>query len=369
MSGQYYERDIGLDILRGLTICLMLIVNNAGDFKTVWPVLQHAPWHGFLGADIVFPLFLFIAGFSARISLKKQILEKPPNHILRKIIFRGVILFSLGIFLNGWPFSWLPGSQFSISHWRIGGVLQRIALCYIAGSLLLWKAPSVKGQVFIIVMLIGVYEYCMRIPLWEMQGVKFGQSFSLEQNFARLTDIRVLPKENIYRINGIPFDPEGLFSTIMATATFLLGALFAEKYTRKWLLISLAGMTAIFLFIEPINKNLWTGTFVFFTAGVSALLYLAVQFLVEKNKGSFLQIFSAVGKNSLSIYVLTTMLARALAYSKLESGISVKQYLYSVLFSSWFWPEWASFMYSCVILGIGILIGQLLFLRGYVIKV
>lgn len=376
------QRNYALDLLRGLTIALMIIVNNPGDWKAMFTVLRHAEWHGFLGADIVFPLFLFIAGYAAAIKIDRVYLplrisgphcasaltlepaEAPP--FFSPLLRRASLLFLIGVLLNAWPFGLLPGTSFDISNLRLLGVLQRIALCVLAGGAILRYAAGRRSLVFSILLILLLYEVCMRFATVQLDGAAFGRSFALADNFARFVDLAVLPKSMLYKVQSVPFDPEGLFTTLTATATFLLGGFTYRCYLRKdrWYFVGvLALLSLMALAVEPLNKNLWTTTYVLFTATLGATVLSLLESLLSaqgSNAAVISRPFAVMGKNPLAVYVLSVLFGKTLAGWKLSSGPSLKQSAYGLLTILHLPAEVQSLLYSLILLALMMVLARLL---------
>lgn len=354
-------RNYALDLLRGLTIALMIVVNNPGDWKEMFSLLRHAEWHGFLGADIVFPLFLFVAGFAAALKIARRQAtgphcasaltleeQKVPSFYL-PLLRRAATLFAIGLFLNAWPFGLLPGSEFSPEKLRVFGVLQRIAICVLAGGLILYWFKSWRGIVGAMVLMALAYEAGMRLGA--------GGSFALENNFARLVDTSILPAGMLYKVRNIPFDPEGLFTSLTAVMTFLLGGLaFRLANYRVVSAVVLAGLGAGFLFIEPINKNLWTLPYVFLTGSFAVFALTLLESLDAARINRVLFPIADMGRNPLPIYVLSVIVAKTLALWKLYPAMSIKQYLVGGLMSLPVPPHWLSLLYSLLLLAVVMII-------------
>jgi len=379
------DRNYALDLLRGLTIALMIIVNNPGDWKEMFTVLRHAEWHGFLGADLVFPLFLFVSGYAAAMRIEQryvpfnvtgphcasaltlEIAEPPPYYL--PLLRRAAILFLIGLFLNAWPFGLLPGTEFSFEKLRAFGVLQRIAICVLVGGVLLRRFITVKALVSVIILIAATYEICMRVPLVQAANGSFGRSFELADNFARLVDTSLLPAAMLYKVQKIPFDPEGLFTSLTAIMTFLVGALAYRltlapytASTRSRLLPMparmLAGLVLFFLGVallplEPINKNLWTLPYVLLT-GAAAIVILTilekVDFSRRRVAAYLMQPFADMGRNPLLIYVLSGIVGKALALYKTPSGMSLKAILFDSMRFLGISPKLSSLAYSLALL-------------------
>lgn len=385
---QDIKRNAALDLLRGLTIALMIIVNNPGDWKQMFQVLRHAEWDGFLGADIVFPLFLFVAGFAAAMKVDRllgiqasgphcatalTLTEPDATPYYGPLIRRAAILFAIGLFLNAWPFGLLPGTEFHPEKLRIFGVLQRIALCVLLGGFLLRKFISARATIFAVIGIAAVYEIGMRLPLVTNAAGTFGRSFALTDNFARLVDTSVLPEAMLYKVQKIPFDPEGLFTTLTAMATFLIGALCyrlkpyprplplprggeaeaGRGFGRVYLAAALTVSGIVMAFMEPVNKNLWTLPYTLLTgaAGVILLSFLEMLRLTNIGWGAwFLRPMSYMGMNPLVIYVLSGIIGKALAVTKMASGLSLKAVLFNSLAILPVSGQMLSLLYSLLLL-------------------
>ncbi len=371
------QRNYALDLLRGLTIALMIIVNNPGDWKEMFTVLRHAEWHGFLGADIVFPLFLFVAGYAAALRLNaihgssgpnghpvptalKIERETPPFYL--PLLRRAAILFLIGLFLNAWPFGLLPGTELSFEKLRVFGVLQRIAICVLVGGVLLRRFLTVKGLVSVLILIAALYEIGMRVPLVQGADVIFGRSFELKDNFARFIDTSILPASMLYKVQKIPFDPEGLFTSLTAVMTFLLGGLTfrlsmatTAKRQRLVLVLTLLVAGLALLVVEPINKNLWTLPYVCLT-GAAGVMLLAALGQINTREPNLLYRLSIplanMGRNPLMIYVLSGIVGKALALWKTGSGLSLKAILFNSMLVLPVSPKVASVMYSVILLAL-----------------
>ncbi len=322
-------RLASLDIFRGLTVAFMIIVNDPGNWDYVYSPLRHSEWNGCTPTDLVFPIFLFIVGMSAWYSMKKYGNEINGSSVLR--IFRRVIaIFAVGLFLTIFPYF---GRDYSTL--RIMGVLQRIALAYGIGSIL---CLSVKREYLWIVIAILLLTY------WGLLAF-FGGSdpYSLAGNFALKADLAVLGKKHMYTGFGIPFEPEGLLSTIPAVCTVIIGY-FVGGITGKgapsgktvMLLILLgaasAGLGYLWNMVFPINKPLWTSSYVLYTAGIAigvlAVIYLIADVLKFQVLGIFFMIF---GINAMFSYFIAGIWIRTLLFIQVHSGsqkINLYQWFY-----------------------------------------
>lgn len=372
------QRNYALDLLRGLTIALMIVVNNPGDWQAMFRLLRHAEWHGFLGADIVFPFFIFIAGYAAALKIERVYLpikttgphcasaltllppETPP--FVLPLLRRAALLFLLGVLLNAWPFGLLPGSNFALGNVRLMGVLQRIALCVLIGGFLVRCLPRRRHVVAAGLLLIGIYELGMRGIRLETQFGQFGASFLLQDNFARFVDLALLPESMLYKMQGIAFDPEGIFSTLTATVTFLLGALAyrfrnGERYYFVGALACLAVATSLF---EPLNKNLWTVPYVMVTACAASAILTALERLswpAWARRGT--APLAMIGRKPLFVYVLSILIGKALVLWKIDTTTNAKKWLYWQLSLFPVAGEWRSLLYSVILLVLLLLLARL----------
>ena len=326
------QRLMALDVMRGLTIALMIMVNTPGSWSYVYPPLLHSKWNGCTPTDLVFPFFLFIVGVSMWFSFKKfdQGITKKS---LYKVMKRFVIMFLLGVFLNGFP-------DFDFENLRYLGVLQRIAIAYLFGALLCMHF-NYKQLLFIFSgILIGYWGLLF-----------FGSAngpYELSSNFVLKVDLLLFGENHLYNGFGIPFDPEGLLSSIPSIATLLLGY-FSGR------LIELAGNTmlaikklvqfgaiTVFLgyvwgFLFPINKALWTSTYVLYTGGL-AMVFLGLLLWIIDVKGfkKWAKPFIHFGTNPLAIYMFSGIYVSLILLINITNskGISVSgyDYLYSDVF-------------------------------------
>lgn len=312
-------RLVSLDIFRGMTVAFMIIVNTPGSWKYVYPPLRHAEWHRCTPTDLVFPFFLFIVGVSLWFSMQKYGQEINTGSVFR-ILRRTVTIFLLGLFLTIFPFFFSR----DYSQLRIMGVLQRIALAYGIAALICLAAKREYLWIALTIILLGY---------WAVMAF-FGGSdpYSLETNFARKVDLALFGANHLYKGFGIPFEPEGLLSTLPATGNVIIGYFaggiigkgpYKFGHALKLLLIGLAGVGAglAWSLIFPLNKPLWTSSYVLYTSGI-AMSVLALIFVV-----SDLWAFSAWGKFFI-VFGTNALFAFFL------SGIWTKTMLYIVKFAS-----------------------------------
>ncbi len=327
MTVKYAERLTSLDVFRGITIMGMILVNNAGNWNYVYPPLEHSAWNGWTPTDLIFPFFLFIVGTAMTFSFERMKKKGiPKKEIYAKVFRRTVIIFALGVFLNMFPFFKMnPFQWMDISAFRILGVLQRIAIAYFFASVILLEFER-KGQiVFAFGLLIFYWLIMMIVPV---PGFGAGD-LSRDGNLAAYID-RLLLGHHLYTPN---FDPEGILSTIPAVSSVLFGVLAGHlvhsKKTKeeKTNYMFVFGVTALFLGVIlgvwfPINKQLWTPSYVIFTTGF-ALVFLAVCFWLIEVKGfnKWSKPFLIYGMNALAVYVLSSAVAKFLAIAGTKAFI------------------------------------------------
>ncbi|HUV14707.1 MAG TPA: DUF5009 domain-containing protein, partial [Acidobacteriota bacterium] len=282
----------------------MILVNNPGDWDTVYPPLLHAEWHGWTPTDLIFPFFLFIVGVSMAFSFGKRLEAGGRSALYRQVIRRSLIIFALGLLLNLFP-------SFDLWNLRVAGVLQRIAVVYFVVSLIVMHT-SMRAQVWISGGVLCFYwAFLTLIPV---PGVGAGV-LTPEGNLAAFVDSYLLPG----RMWQGTWDPEGLLSTIPAVVTTLLGVL-TGRWLRSgrekceiagWMFVAGWGAILVGVFwgiLFPINKNLWTSSYVVFTAG-AALQFLAVCYWLIDIKGYTRWFYPAIvyGMNAIAVYVLSGM--------------------------------------------------------------
>src|SRR5690606_15881284 len=298
------QRYLSLDVLRGLTLFLMIIVNTPGSWGSVYRPLNHAAWHGFTLTDLVFPTFLFVVGNAMSFSMKKfEAMSHAP--FLRKVLKRTTIIFVIGFLLSWFPFV-SDGRLEPLADTRIFGVLQRIALCYFFASLVIhyWK---IKGAlIFSVVVLLGYHLLMFAMG-----------DYSLEGNAALKLDLWLLGPNHLYHGEGIPFDPEGFLSTFPATVNVIFGyfaGVFLQQSGKNFktiALLMLAGAALVFLALSwdllfPINKKLWTSSYVLLTVGIDVMALAFLVYSIEiLNKRNWTYFFEVFGKNPLFIYILS----------------------------------------------------------------
>jgi predicted acyltransferase len=345
------SRLMSLDLFRGATIAGMILVNNAGDEpSSYWP-LKHAQWNGWTPTDLVFPFFLFIVGVAMAFSFSSRRKRgESRQKLLRHVLWRGLILFALGMFLNGFP------NQYHLASWRVYGVLQRIAICYVITAILALWADWRGWMVTAFGCLAGYWLLMRFVPVpgfgLPTHGIPL---LDPDRNIAAWLD-RQLLAGHLYEGTR---DPEGLLSTIPAVATSLLGLL-----TGEWLrsarsarskamgmaLFGLMGVVVgkIFDLWFPINKKLWTSSYVVFTAGL-ALLCLALCYWIvdiKQWRGSWTKPLLVFGMNAIAAFALSEATSGWLDQVQAAVGMNWQEFIYRRVFAHLASPANASLLYA-----------------------
>ncbi len=329
------ERYYSLDIFRGATVAFMIMVNNQGG--PPYTPLDHAPWNGCTPTDLIFPFFLFAVGNALSFVMPR--LETAGTKVfLQKVIRRTLLIFFIGLFLNWCPFARWDGDHIvfkgftwvaadgSLAGVRIMGVLQRIALCYFFASMIIYFFKP-RGAFFIsAVLLLGYWVLCATL------GTP-GDPYSLQGYFGTHVDMAVLGTQHMYHGEGVPFDPEGLMSTISAITQvvfgFFVGQYIQQKGKNYEMLSNLFIAAGVLMFagycwdmLFPFNKKTWTSSYVIYTTGLAIMVLCVLIFLVEfKNKrGTWSKFFDVFGKNPLFIFVLAGFLPRILSLIRISNG-------------------------------------------------
>ena len=317
LNNRYYS----LDVFRGATVALMILVNNPGSWGNIYGPLKHAPWHGLTPTDLVFPFFLFAVG-NAMAFVMPTFEAGSSAAFWKKITKRTLLIFGIGLFLNWSPFIKWEDSVLVAKKWenvRILGVLQRIALSYFFASIIVYYAKTKGAFVLGGILLLGY---------WFMTAVfgTPGDPYSMNGYFGTAIDKLILGETHMYHGEGVAFDPEGITSTITGIVQVIFGFLVGQYIQQKGksfemlanLLISgvvliVAGLCWDMVF--PINKKIWTSSYVLYTTGLAIVTISVLIYLIEfkEIKGAWSKFFDVFGKNPLFIFVLSGFLPRVLA--------------------------------------------------------
>ncbi len=397
LKPRYYS----LDVFRGATVALMILVNNPGTWDHVFSPLLHASWHGCTPTDLVFPFFLFAVGNAIAFVIPK-LQEEGAFIFWKKVVKRSTLIFLIGLFLNWWPFFTIEESQLIFREWvsssnpilgiRTLGVLQRIALAYFFASIIVYYFNP-KAIISISFILLFMY--------WGLSYF-FGESdpYSMLGYFGTSVDKQILGEAHMYRGEGIAFDPEGIMSTIPSIAQtlfgYLVGIYIIKKGNVNWIwtkdpvhvatnftvlssllvtgfIVLLLGWTWSLGF--PINKKIWTSSYVLYTTGLAILTLGTVIWYVEilNIRNILTRFFVIFGKNPLFIYILSSAIPSLLEIITVETSQGRVNLL--VLFYKGIAtilpgpPELASLIYALVFLMFMWFIGYILDRRNIYIKV
>ena len=348
MGATLQQRFVTLDVFRGMTVFLMIIVNTQGSGAEPYHQLMHAEWNGFTVTDLVFPSFLFAVGNAMPFAMRKWEGLRD-SQVIYTILKRSVLIFLVGYLLSWYStMHWTDGQlQFApILHTRIMAVLQRIALCYLSAALLTHYFSNRTVVILSIVILLGYWV------------LLFGYGpMTIENNLVRKIDLAVIGEQHMYRERGIIFDPEGLLSTLPAitnvTAGYLCGRFIQKQGKTASVVVRLLWAGGVFILIAaawnlllPFNKKLWTSSYVTLTIGIDVLSVGLLFYIVEiKNRSGIARFFSPMGKNPLFIYVLSNLLLFVLILPLTSNKIFI-EWINAVLFQKVAPGPFGAFLFS-----------------------
>ncbi len=352
------KRLLSLDILRGITVAGMILVNNG--WGESFEMLGHSKWNGMTPCDLVFPFFLFIMGISCYLSLVKSEF-KPTAPVLRRILKRTVLLFAIGLFIH-----WFDGAldgEYGLSHLRIMAVLQRIALCYFAVSLFALFCNH-RYTIPVIVVLLAAYSAILVFGN--------GYAYDADANILARFDLSVLGYDHIYHKG--PVDPEGLLGTIPSIAHVLLGfycgKLIRERETVEQKVIAIFVLGTVLViggyllsYGLPLNKRIWSPSYVLMTCGLASLLQAFLMYVIDiQQKSGWTTFFHVFGVNALALYVSSELLAILLG----NWGIS--EWVYNGIHAIIPALKWASLCYAVYFVLLNFAIGYALYRKKIYIK-
>ncbi|PIB33996.1 DUF5009 domain-containing protein [Reichenbachiella sp. 5M10] len=364
-------RYLALDVFRGATVCLMIVVNSPGEWGVQYGPLQHAAWHGFTLTDLVFPSFLFAVG-NAMAFVMERFAEQSDRVFWKKIIKRTFLIFMIGFLLSWFPFFDFQTGEFrSLATTRIPGVLQRIAFCYAIASILGHYCTRVQLAVTSVGLLLGYWVV--------VYSLGTGDPYSLTGFVGNTIDRYLLGDSHLYTGEGRPFDPEGVLSTIPAVVNVILGY-FTGIYIRARgntyeaiAKLMIAGAVLVLsgfwwdLFF-PFNKKIWSSSFVLLTAGLDMMVLAVLVFVIEiKNFRRWTYFFEVFGRNPLIIYALSGVLITVFYLVKID-GQSVLGFVYG-FFLHFMSPAHASFVFAVVFMLVNWSVGYLMDRKKIYIKV
>ena len=327
MNQRYYS----LDVFRGATVALMILVNNPGSGSHTFLPLEHAPWHGCTPTDLVFPFFLFAVG-NAMSFVMPRFEKEGTAYFLKKVIKRTLLIILIGLFLNWSPFiKWDNNALIfkTFDKIRIMGVLQRIALCYFFGSLIVYFFKTKGAFVVSCFLLLLYWVICLFLG-------NHADPFSLQGFWGTQFDINLFGVDHAYKGEGVPFDPEGISSTLPAIVEVVLGYFVGQYIQQKgknYEMLSnlfVAGIVLLFTgycwdMVFPINKKIWTSSYTIYTTGLATITLAVLIYLIEfkEAKGYWSRFFDVFGKNPLFIFFLSGFLPRVLALIRIDNGFSI----------------------------------------------
>ena len=355
MKQRYYS----LDVFRGATVALMILVNNPGSWAHIYAPLEHASWHGLTPTDLVFPFFLFAVG-NAMAFVMPRLQAGGDARFWKKVVKRTLLIFGVGLFLSWWPFFTWKDGQLAFIHWvnptnpnngvRILGVLPRIAIAYFFASIIIYYL-RLKGAFYLsLVLLLGYWLLC-----WVANPA---DPYSRMGWFGTDIDKMILHLPHMYKGEGYPFDPEGLMSTFPAIVQVILGYLVGYYIQNKGKADEAAGtpynpyqmITGLFVagvallvtgfcwdMVFPINKKIWTSSYTVYTTGLATITLATMIYMIEikQLKGWLTRFFDVFGKNPLFVFALSAFLPKGLRLIRIPDHLNDKGEM--VYISPWNW--------------------------------
>ncbi|MCC9604412.1 heparan-alpha-glucosaminide N-acetyltransferase domain-containing protein [Blastopirellula sp. JC732] len=397
------QRFRSLDVFRGASVALMILVNNPGTWSAMYPPLQHAEWHGCTPTDLVFPFFLFAVG-NALAFVFMRMENASTIEVAQRIALRTFLIFAIGFLLNLFPFvRWDDAGELafkSLEHCRIFGVLQRIALSFGGAATLVWllgRDGKTRGVLIATaILLVGYWIACIMLG-------DATDPYSLEGFIGTKLDRALLGESHLYHGEGVPFDPEGLFSTIPGIAQVMIGWVVGQMMLRSEKNLALVGrlmLVGVHLLLIaylwqltfPLNKKIWTSSFVLHTCGLATLVLASINYWMEVPAGEspnfprissaarsllggLFRFFEVFGKNPLFIFVFSAVVVKLLALFRWhpegsDRWTSPLPWLYGNFFR---WddvdPRLGSFLFSVCLLAVYWLIVALMDRRKIYIRV
>jgi predicted acyltransferase len=396
-------RLTSLDVFRGVTVAGMLLVNDPGTWSAIYAPLEHAAWHGWTPTDLVFPFFLFIVGVTTYISLSSRRARGADDAaITRQILRRGALIFLFGFLVNGFPYftwtniagmtdpSFLDRVVDRLYHWRIMGVLQRIGLAYMIAGLLTQRS-TLRKQVMIIAGLLFGYWFLMTLVPVPGSGMLGASALARPDTTLAAWLDRVLLDWTRFGLGNhiwsgsVTWDPEGVLSTAGAVATTMLGFIAGRWISGERVLSErISGLFAagalgmmfglMWNWSFPINKGIWTGSYVIFTAGLACVALATIMWIVDLHQVRWwTKPFEVYGLNPLVAFVGSAVMAR-LVYSIVfvtydGQRIALQAAIYRSVFASWLTPVNASLAFAIAFVFFWYAILYALYRRNIVWKV
>jgi len=392
------DRLLALDAFRGITIAGMLLVNNPGSWGNIYPPLEHASWHGWTPTDLIFPFFLFIVGITTYLSLSiRRERGATDGELVRGVLRRGGIIILLGLLLNSFPFfmwgklsdnpdpSFLERVIYRFEYLRFLGVLQRIGIVYILSALLTLRTSLRTQLITIATILLGYWAVMTILPV---PGTGTAGVLLLDEpprTMAAYFDRLILGEKHIWR-SSKTWDPEGPLSTIPAVATAMLGVLagrwigsrktpIADRLAAMFAvgsLLMVAGLCWHWIF--PINKGLWTSSYVLFTGGMAAVALATSIWLIDvRGIKNWAMPFVVFGVNPILAFVGSGLMARftgsLIRVPRGDETVTFHTRIYDALYASWLDPKNASLLYALTFVTIWFVILYILYKKKIFLKV
>lgn len=326
------QRFYSLDVFRGATVALMILVNNPGSWDHIYAPLDHAAWHGCTPTDLVFPFFLFAVG-NAMAFVMPKLDAAGEGAFWFKVIKRTLLIFAIGMFLNWFPFfkyidikkGWeITGKPFA--NLRIFGVLQRIALSYFFASVIIHYLKLKGAFVMSFVILAGYWCLCVLMNP--------SDPYSLSGWFGTKADLAILGDKHMYHGEGVVFDPEGLMNTFGSIVQVILGYMVGNYIITKGKTAEMlnglfvAGCVLVFTgfiwdMVFPINKKIWTSSYTVYTTGLALMIISVMIYLLDfKNyKGAWSRFFDVFGKNPLFIFAMSNIVVRLMNLVRIKTTL------------------------------------------------
>lgn len=381
------NRIVAIDMMRGLTIAAMILVNNPGSWQNVYGPLLHANWHGWTPTDLIFPFFIFIVGISIQISTGRQIAAQLSN---RKILFSAGIrmfkLIGLGLLLAMFYYNFADPAydwvEQKVINLRWPGVLQRIGLVYFFTVLIVLNTHTIARLFWILGLLLGYWALLLIVPYADGDGNTYAGLMQHGNSLSAWFDHLILTKAHVYYPDAQPFafDPEGILSTFPSIATCLTGVMAgqwlqsAHSMSKKAFVLFFVGIVGVLLGEYwgaefPINKTLWTSSYVVLSSGYACIFLSVCLFLTDiKDYTKWAAPMLVFGANSIAFYVFSGVLARLLIMIPVGDS-SLKSWFYQSVFAPLLGPYNGSLAFALGFLLVSYLVLYQMYKRGIFWKV
>ncbi len=387
LNGLPANRILAVDVLRGITIAAMILVNNPGSWQHVYAPLLHAEWHGWTPTDLIFPFFVFIVGVATQMSVNQQRrLGKSDNSILLKALIRAIKLIGLGLFLALFYYNFSdPGYDWfsqRLENIRLPGVLQRIGIVYFITVLIVLKCQMLSRVFWCMGLLLGYWALFLILPYADSAGNTYAGLMEHGNNISAWFDNLILGKNHVYYPDAqpFPFDPEGLLSTLPAIATCLSGVLAghwlnSEKsmHLKALGLLTFGALATVVGLIWdanfPINKALWSSSYVMLSSGMACISLSVCLYLIDIFRiRNWAAPFVVFGANSIAFYMFAAIVARILIMVSVGEQ-SAKGWLFESLYSPLFGNLNGSLAFAVSFLILSYAVMLLMYRKGWFWKV